>query len=535
MTEVVQRMIVLPVRVRPAREYHHHTMNQAPELPAVPALPRWAVVAASAATAILVFFGTGLHPVWWLAWFAPVPVLAIAPRLRARSAFLAAAIAWAAGGLNLWSYLHGVIGVPAGVTLGALLLPAIVFGAAVLAFRGLTGRGRPGRAMLVLPALWVAYEYAWTTLSPHGTFGLIAYSQMDWLPIAQIAAVTGAWGIGFCLFLFASTIAALVSSRERRRAVVPAAAALVALASVVAWGAKRTTSSRDPAATGRPVAIALMAADAPEYPFPATDEASLALYRRYAGQAAQIAGRLHASGPAGTDAVIVLPEKIGAVSDVATAVVDDLMRQAATTAGATIVAGLDRGDSTSRRNEARMYAPSGDRPIVYDKHHLIPGLEAIDRPGTSRVVLERSSGRWGIEICKDMDFAPLARAYAGNGADLLLVPAWDFDVDGWLHSRMAMLRGIEGGFAIARAARHGRLTVTDARGRVVAEASSAGPAFSTLVAGVRIAHEPTLYTRFGDWFAWLCVAMVVVLALREAVFSARARPSRSGRSAPSPR
>jgi apolipoprotein N-acyltransferase len=173
-----------------------------------------------------------------------------------------------------------------------------------------------------------------------------------------------------------------------------------------------------------------------------------------------------------------------------------------------------------------MYAPSGDRPIVYDKHHLIPGLEAIDRPGTSRVVLERSSGRWGIEICKDMDFAPLARAYARDGVDLLLVPAWDFDVDGWLHSRMAMLRGIEGGFAIARAARHGRLTLTDARGRVVAEASSAGPAFSTLVAAADVSHESTLYTRFGDWFAWLCVAMVVVIALRE---STRRPVARTGR------
>jgi apolipoprotein N-acyltransferase len=86
---------------------------------------------------------------------------------------------------------------------------------------------------------------------------------------------------------------------------------------------------------------------------------------------------------------------------------------------------------------------------------------------------------------------------------------------------MAVLRGIEGGFAIARAARHGRLTITDARGRIVAEASSAGPSFSTLVASVRISHETTLYTRFGNWFAWLCLGSLAAIAVQGAGTSRR--------------
>jgi apolipoprotein N-acyltransferase len=516
MTDVVQRMSVLPGGARPAREYHHHTMNDASEPPASRATPPWAVGAATAVSAVLVFLGTGLHPVWWLTWLAPVPVLAIAPRVGARSAFLSAAIAWAAGGLNLWSYLRGVIGVPAIVSTGAVLLPAIVFGLIVLAFRRLIRRDRPGAAMLVMPALWVAYEYVYATLSPHGTFGLVAYSQMDWLPIAQIASVTGAWGIGFCVFLFASTLAALVSLRDRRRALAPAAAAVIVIAGVVSWGSWRVASSRESARDGHPVTVALVASDARDHQFPETDAASLALFRLYAAEATQLAGRLGSRGSARTDAVIVLPEKIGVVSDAATAVVDDLMRQAATTSGATIVAGLDRGGAM-RRNEARVYAPGGDPPVVYDKHHLIPGLEAIDRPGTSRVVLDRPSGRWGVEICKDMDFPALSREYARDAVDLLVVPAWDFDVDGWLHSRMAILRGIEGGFAIARAARHGRLTIADARGRVVAETSSAAPTFSTLVATTHVSRASTLYSRFGDWFAWLCLILLAGIAARDVV------------------
>jgi cytochrome c554/c'-like protein len=35
----------------------------------------------------------------------------------------------------------------------------------------------------------------------------------------------------------------------------------------------------------------------------------------------------------------------------------------------------------------------------------------------------------------------LGRHYAALGVDALLVPAWDFDQDAWLHARMAILRG----------------------------------------------------------------------------------------------
>ena len=31
--------------------------------------------------AALFFVGTGLHPVWWVTWLAPLPVLLLAPRL----------------------------------------------------------------------------------------------------------------------------------------------------------------------------------------------------------------------------------------------------------------------------------------------------------------------------------------------------------------------------------------------------------------------------------------------------------------------
>jgi len=111
-----------------------------------------------------------------------------------------------------------------------------------------------------------------------------------------------------------------------------------------------------------------------------------------------------------------------------------------------------------------------------------------------------------------MDFPQLSRQYGNLGVGLLLVPAWDFNADGWLHGRMAILRGVESGFSIARSAKQGILTVSDDRGRVLAQReTTTGTPFVTLVADVPVRHSATLYNRFGDWFANLNFALFACL------------------------
>jgi apolipoprotein N-acyltransferase len=116
-----------------------------------------------------------------------------------------------------------------------------------------------------------------------------------------------------------------------------------------------------------------------------------------------------------------------------------------------------------------------------------------------------------VAICKDMDFPSPSRAYGDAGVGLLLVPAWDFGADAWLHSRMAILRGVEYGYTIVRSAEQGRLTVIDDRGRVLAESASGSAPFATLVAEAPVRHDTTLYGQIGDVFAWLCVALALGL------------------------
>src|SRR5262249_39937264 len=86
-----------------------------------------------------------------------------------------------------------------------------------------------------------------------------------------------------------------------------------------------------------------------------------------------------------------------------------------------------------------------------------------------------------------------------------------FDLDRWLHARMAVLRGVENGFAIARAARNGLLTLSDNRGRILAEKATVPGQFVSLSGKLNVAREQTFYTQTGNWFAWVCVSGLAVL------------------------
>lgn len=456
--------------------------------------------AAALATGAALFWSTGLRPHWWLTWLAPLPVLLISSRLPRRRAFGVATAAWFLGSLNMWPYLLSVVSIPAPIVLLFSAVPGCVFGLAVLLFRRFILRGEVWRAAVSFPALWVTFEYLSNTASPHGTFPNLGYSQMDFVPIIQVTSVVGIWGITFCLLLLPAAIAAVLSrpgNTSRKQALAFAAGLFLAL--VIGWGFWRVLSAPLP---GHSVRVGLIASGV-DSSFPHDDAAALSLLEEYAGKAAALA----AEGAQ----VVLLPEKIARISDQSARHVDVLYAATSARARAMIVLGVDRGAPARRFNEARLYSSEGTLSAVYRKQHLVPGLEGAVQPGATIAALKQPSGMWGVQICKDMDFPTLSRRYGAEGVGLLLVPAWDFTLDGWLHSRMAVLRGVESGFSVVRAARQGMLTVSDSRGRVLAQRDATALGFAYLSASVPVRHERTLYVRWGDWFAWLNAAGLIGL------------------------
>lgn len=448
-------------------------------------------VAATTLSALAWWFGSGVHPQWWLTWLAPLPVLWFAPRVRARWAALAAFAAYTIGSFNLWIYLHTYVGLPVPMLAYLIGLPGLILTLCVLLYRRLLLRGHALAATLAVPALWVAIEYINSLLSPHGTFFNIAYTQMNALPIIQIAAVTGLWGIGFLMLLMPATLAAQAAPRAtkgRRVAMVIAASCIVAS---IAYGGWRLQS---PASSTMRIGLVSL------------QERGAAALHGAAGQALETRYAESIDRLANTGARIVL---IPEASFVATDPTVPAFAQRAKQRDVTVAAGIVfEGDPRGGRNMLTVLQPGAASPSTYNKHHLLIGLEDFV-PGDGYTMLG-GTPRIGLAICKDMDFHDIGWAYAERGTQLLLVPASDFIIDGWLHSRMAIMRGVENGFAIARAARNGRLTLSDDRGRVLAEASSERRD-AELVGDLPLRQTHTLYARWGDWFAWLDLATLLVL------------------------
>jgi apolipoprotein N-acyltransferase len=238
------------------------------------------------------------------------------------------------------------------------------------------------------------------------------------------------------------------------------------------------------------------------------------LFESYAAQAERLAAP-H-DGQDGAQA-IVLPEKVGVVLDSENGDADPIFQRLADRTGATIVVGEvhvagSPKDSPAKYNQARIYQPHA-AVLSYDKEHMLPPFESYLTPGTALVTLPQH-GTWGVAICKDMDFTPLSRKYGKAGVGLMLVPGWDFNVDRNWHGHMAVMRGVEDGFSIVRTAKDGYLTVSDNRGRVVAETRSDAAAFATLLATVPAVHSATVYLLLGDWFGWLACALLVFAVLQ---------------------
>ena len=408
-----------------------------------------------AASAVLFFLGTGLTPMWVCTWLAAIPVLWVSSRVSGREAFFLGTAAYALGGLNEWSYSRQVI--PVWIVAAILLVAASVCGLGVV---------------LVLPAFWVTVDYLISVLSIHGTFGNIGYSQMNFLPIVQIASVTGIWGISFCMFLFAAMVAAVLSEGSMSKKILVAVSTAIFLVCVLGYGTWRLAATPKNSPT---VKVALMGSSANGNFFAQSPEQLKAILERYEEQIKPLASQ-------GVQ-LFVIPEHTGPVTDASEADADALLGKIAKNANAFVAIGVQRIGANLSRNQERLYGPDGNLVTVYNKHHLLPPFESRFAPDTKRTVMNQPSGKWGVEICKDMDFPRLSREYSRDGIGMLIVSASDFVADGWLHGRMAVLRGVESGFSIARAADLGILTATDDRGRVLAERDTVGigAPFATVV------------------------------------------------------
>jgi apolipoprotein N-acyltransferase len=427
-----------------------------------------------------------LHPVWWAAWLAPVPLLAAASGAW-RNVWIVSALAGATATLPLMAYYMSLLG--PGLVVTVILLRFMLLAAALFLTRFAAARLPLGLAMLAFPAAVAAVEQIMLATSVNGAAGSIAYSQSDMPALIQSAAFGGVPAVAFLILLPGSLVGLLLIRVWPAAQRVGAVAALVLIGLAVAlFSAAQMRRSPDA------VQATMLATD--RFQYIPTEWAKV-----WAAYAPAVRTQAVRGG------LVVLPEKIALLDTAGAQTAARDIAAAAKATGATFVAGLEVKTDVYR-NRALIASPDG-RIAWYDKQRMVPHLEDRDVPGSTAFFSTVGGVPFGVAICKDMHIPSIGREYAGR-VGLMAVPAWDFGRDGWMGARMTAMRAVENGYAIARASRDGLVGGYDSAGRVLAEQRSAD--------GMAVAHvtmpaeaRPTLYGRIGDAFGWACVAAMALL------------------------
>lgn len=477
--------------------------------------------------ALLNLFSSGKWAIPVAAWLAPVFLLHFA-RLQSP----------VAGTLWLWLMLFGTIywayqGLIPAPGLATAAISALIAAASLLPFladRLIAPHIPAFLSTLVFPLAWASVDFAAARWSPYGTWGSVAYTQYGNLALMQLASATGTVGITFLIAWFASVVN---WAWEQHFEWAPLQTGVLVYAAVwslvMLLGGARLVFSPTPEKSVRIAAIGWPEGIMAQTEFMRALEPNLSSDER--GKLGSSFERIHdyfldatrREARAGAK-IIVWPEANAMVFRDAEEAFLQRARQLAREERIHVLMGLAvvyPGTPQPFENKAVLIDPAGADALSYVKAMPVPGFEArLSRRGKPQIRIDYSPhGKIATAICYDLDFPHFIRQVGMARADLFLVPASDWEAIKLLHHISAVFRAVENGVPMVRATRWGLSAAVDPYGRALAQLDPFIAPSQAMVAQVPLGGVPTLYGRFGDWFAWLCLAGILALSVWSLAFS----------------
>ncbi len=502
--------------------------------------------------ALLLFVG-GQWIIPLAAWLAPLFLLRF---VRTKPLLPGLLLVWLVKSAVAAVAQQGIIMVSGVGYYALVVLVSLVTLLPYLADRLLTPRLRGFVATLVFPVTFTMFEYL-SSFSSFGTINSIANTQYGDLPLLQVVSVTGIWGITFLItwfaavvnwawergfawpqvrgggVLYAAVLSVVLLGGGARLALFPPQATLVRVAGLSpSQAAVAAFNTQLPPAIGALLASgqATQADRAlARSAFTTVDDDLLARSQQEARAGAKIVVWPEVS-PAGA---FILQEDEPALIQRASA----LAKQA----GIYLEMGLgvflsDAGKGRPfLKDEAVLLDPTGHVVWTYEKFHLVPfGEQQQVVQGDGKVpIVDTPYGRLATVICFDADYPATMRQAGQAGADLMFVPADDWQAIDPYHTYDATFRAIENGFSEVREASKGLSMTVDYEGRVLSASDYYTTDDQVMVAYVPMHGVRTIYGTIGDLFAWLCIIGLVALT-GLAIMQSRKRRSAAAAASPLP-
>ena len=485
----------------------------------------------------------------WLAWFALVPLLMSLQNLSSLAAcFRIGFIAglahyltltyWLAYTMKTYGHLPLYLCVPVLFLLSAYL--ALYFG--IFAAGLIRICKRPLSGMVMIPVMWVALEYVRSFFLSGFPWGLTGYSQFERLHLIQISDMFGVYGVSFLLALSNGVIFFAwlhwsgrdwgehpVSGRLARGAVL---ALFMILAGTWLYGKWQMDSMDARAAVSPSAKVAIVQGNIDQ-----AKKWKRAFRRATTRKYVSLSLQAKAQKPD----LVVWPETATPFYFLHNIRMTEMVLSGVRNTGAYFLIGSPsfvwENEQRIYHNSAYLVRPGGLVSDKYDKVHLVPFGEYIPfkkwlpflgkmvehvgdfRPGKAGNTLKMENNSLGMLICYEIIFPSLSRAMTRNGAGLLVNitnDAWYGRTSApWQHFSMSVFRAVENKRSLVRSANTGISGFIDPVGRIMESTQLYEDA--VLTRAMPIVRETTLYTQYGDWFAMLCLLIVLAALLKRII------------------
>lgn len=397
-------------------------------------------------------------------------------------------------------------------------------------------------------ATWVAMEMGIARILTGFPYAL-GISQFKFLPLIQIASLTGVYGVSFIILWFSISLLIATNVALRRSAqpqfwLGQLAFPSIVLIAVLIFGFKRL---RHEQFSGRELKIALIQPAIPQQVIWNPSEKTNRL-----AKLVQLSQTALAERPD----LLVWPE--AALPDFMTrfnSSIHNAVTNLVLPQKTWMIFGAN--DFETRENSGNppqvdwfnssfLISPNGEPVARYHKRHLVMfgeymplgrwfpflnkfrsinrGFRAGDGPVPFH--LTDLNVKISVLICSEDIFPHLVREYVDVDTDFLL----NLTNDGWFgdsaaqwqHAADALFRAVENGLPLVRCTNNGLTCWIDSRGRLH---EVYFPGFRDIYReGFKIAkvpllqtgekRTPTFYRRYGDWFGWSCVVLTLILLLK---------------------
>ncbi len=373
------------------------------------------------------------------------------------------------------------------------------------------------------PPLWVATEWLRGSGPLGFPWGNVGYALAASGPLLQSAAWVGVNGLTLIVVGANAALAAAVTLRSRGRARAAAAAVVATAAIVVALHAAGAARLRaHPPAADPPTRVAIVQPNIPS---------SIKWDWEFKDRSVDAIARLLRRVPPGGVALSVWPE-----TAIPAYLHDErgyfkIVKTLIAGTGAPALFGFPDTEVTPDErvyyNAAILVLPDGTEAGEYKKVRLVPFGEALPfqsifpalrhvdfgeadfTPGTEYTQFEVPGIRFGVSICFEAIFPEMTRRLVNGGADVVVNitnDAWyGRSSSAWQHARMSVVRTVEDGVSLVRAANTGISLVADPYGRIVAESELFVE--TLLVVPLDPRRVQTFYARHGDWSLKLSLAL----------------------------